>query len=114
MRAKKIDANQNEVVKKLRSIPNVSVAITSALGNGFPDLVVGYNGVNYLIELKDGNKTASQRKLTPDEVKFQSEWKGNYHVCNNADEIIQIILFGGLPKSNELRANTNTFNDSKY
>ena len=91
MRAKKIDANQNEVVKKIRSIPNVSVAITSALGNGFPDLVIGYKGLNYLIELKDGNKTPSQRKLTPDEEKFREQWNGNYHVCNSYQEIIKVI-----------------------
>ena len=91
MRAKKIDANQNEVVEKLRLIPDLSVAITSSLGQGFPDLVIGYGGKNFLIELKDGNKTESKRKLTPAEEKFKDKWNGNYHVCNNYQEIIKVI-----------------------
>ena len=91
MRAKKIDANQNEVVKKLRKIPGVSVAVTSSLGKGFVDLVVGYKNKNYLIELKDGNKPPSARKLTPDEVEFSNEWRGQYDVCNGFDEIFKII-----------------------
>lgn len=90
-RAAKIDSNQNEIVNMLRKIPGVSVAVTSQLGNGFVDIVVGYRGFNYLVELKDGNKTASRRKLTDDELKFMSEWKGQYSVCKDFDEVLNII-----------------------
>lgn len=87
----KVDANQKGVIKSLRGIPGVSVAITSSLGEGFPDFVVGYRGVNYMIELKDGNKPPSARKLTDDEELFKSKWKGQYAVCNSFDEIFKII-----------------------
>lgn len=90
-RAAKIDANQNEVIKQLRRIPNVSIAITSQLGKGFPDFIVGYQGKNYLIELKDGNKQPSQRKLTPDEEQFFKGWNGQVNVCKDFDEIYSII-----------------------
>lgn len=92
MRAKKIDANQTEVVRALRKIPGVSVAITSALGKGYPDLNVGYKGRTYLFELKDGSKPESARKLTPDEVEFQGKWTGHYAVVNSLDDILKIIL----------------------
>ena len=91
MRAKKIDANQNEVVAALRKIPGCSVAITSMVGQGFPDLVVGYKYRNYLIELKDGKKPPSARKLTPDEQKFFSTWQGEVWVCNSLDDVLQIF-----------------------
>ena len=71
MRAKKIDANQAIIVKQLRKC-GVSVAVTSMIGNGFPDLVIGRFGKNYLIELKDGSKSASRKQLTNDEIKFFS------------------------------------------
>jgi hypothetical protein len=90
--AAKIDANQNKVVKSLRGIPGVTVAITSQLGNGFGDFVVGYKKVNWIIELKDGNKPPSQQQLTPDEVEFHENWKGQINVCNSFDEIFKLIF----------------------
>ena len=90
-RAAKIDSNQNEVVKALRQIPGVSVRITSMVGAGFCDIVIGARGVNYLIELKDGKKSPSQRKLTEDEESFMSKWKGQYAVCNSLDEILKVL-----------------------
>ena len=62
------------------------------LGKGAPDIIVGYNNLNYLVEIKDGDKPKAQQKLTPDEVKFQSEWKGNYYVINCFDKLRDIIL----------------------
>jgi len=90
MRARKIDSNQNQVVKNLRQL-GISVAITSSLGKGFPDLVIGYKGKNYLIELKDGAKTKSQKKLTTDEQDFFDSWKGQISKCENIDEILKLI-----------------------
>jgi hypothetical protein len=92
VRGKRIDANQNEVVKSLRKIPGVSVAITSAMGKGYPDLNVGYKGITYLFELKDGNKTASQKKLTEDELQWHSKWTGHVAVVECVDDIIEIIM----------------------
>lgn len=91
MRARKIDANQNQIVKQLRQLPGVSVAVTSGLGKGYPDLNVGYKGVSYLIELKDGSKPPSERKLTEEEERFHKEWKGQIAVCNSFDDIFKLI-----------------------
>lgn len=90
-RAAKVDANQKKVVKSLRGIPGVTVAITSQLGEGFPDFIVGYRGFNYMIELKDGDKVKSAKKLTEDEGKFHKEWKGQVTVCESFDEIFKLI-----------------------
>lgn len=96
MRAKKIDSNQNSIVKSLRQIPGVKVAITSGLGNGFPDLVVGKltagRGMQMaMIELKDGKKSASRKRLTKDEEKFKRDWEACYYVCENLEEVLRAI-----------------------
>ena len=75
MIAAKVDANQGEIVRYLRDIPGCKVAITSMVGNGFPDIVVAFMGVNYLFEIKDGAKVPSARKLTPAEKKFHAMWQ---------------------------------------
>lgn len=72
-------------------MPGVSVAVTSSLGSGFTDIVVGFKKKNFLIELKDGAKSASRKKLTEDEQKFRDNWKGQYDVCESADEVLKLL-----------------------
>lgn len=71
----RVDENQSDIVEKFRGM-GYSVAITSNLGNGFPDIVVGKYGVNVLVEIKDGAKSPSRRKLTEDEQRFHDTWRG--------------------------------------
>ena len=93
-RKARIDDNQQSVVKSLRQIPGVSVAVTSSLGNGFPDLVIARSGVNYLVELKDGAKSKSRKKLTPDEEEFKNTWQGSYHVAESLEDILRLLEIG--------------------
>lgn len=86
----RVDANQKEIVTELRKL-DVSVLHTHQLGKGAPDLILGYRNDNFLIELKDGSKTKSQQKLTPDELEFQNKWRGNYAVCNSLEQVLTVI-----------------------
>jgi len=86
----KTDDNQQLIVKQLRQL-GCSVAITSMIGKGFPDFVVGYQNKNYLIELKDGAKTKSRKELTVDEVKFFESWKGQIDKCETLDQVCKVI-----------------------
>lgn len=93
MRAAKIDANQNEIVEALRKI-GCSVQILSSVGKGCPDLVVGIGsgcGLNLFVEIKDGNKPPSAQKLTSDQVKWHSEWKGSKVVVNSIESAIDAV-----------------------
>ncbi len=90
MRAKKIDDNQNLIVKQLRRI-GCSVAITSMVGNGHPDLLIGFRKKNFLFELKDGNKSASRKRLTDAEEKFFNGWSGQVDKVESFEEILKII-----------------------
>lgn len=76
---------------KLRCIPNLSVVSTHTIGKGFPDIIVGYKGLNYMIEIKDGTKQPSKRKLTADELVFHMRWKGRIDVCKSFEEVLNLI-----------------------
>src|SRR5688572_20255894 len=90
MRARKTDSNQQELVKQMRKI-GMSVFITSGVGDGFPDVVAGIRGVNYLFEIKDPAKPPSARKLTPDEQEFFNTWKGCVHKVETIEDVLEIL-----------------------
>lgn len=95
-RRARTDDNQTAIVEALRDIPGVSVAITSALGNGFPDIVVGVGARNYLIEIKDGSKPPSRRELTDDEYDWHERWTGQVDIALCLDDVLEIIGLRGL------------------
>lgn len=74
-RAAKIDANQTAIVKALRHM-GCTVQHLHAVGEGCPDLLVGAHGVTLLIEVKDGTKPPSARRLTPDQEVWHRNWTG--------------------------------------
>jgi len=91
VRAARIDANQTEIVAALRDIPRVTVFPTSAIGNGFPDIVVGYLGRNFLFEIKDGSKPPSAQKLTEKEQMFHDTWAGDVRVITCIDDALDAM-----------------------
>ena len=92
-RAGRVDANQPDIVRDLRQC-GCSVAITSAVGDGFVDIVVGFRGINVLLEIKDGDKPPSKRKLTPAEADFHRDWKGQIAVVKSFDEAWAVVVLG--------------------
>ena len=89
MRRSRPDDNQTQVVKDLRKI-GYSVLPVGQFALGF-DLIVGRAGRNFLFELKDPDKFASQRKLTTAEKEFMKLWRGQIDVVTTVDEIISAI-----------------------
>lgn len=73
--AAKIDANQPQIVKDLRQV-GCTVQSLAGVGKGCPDLLVGFRGRNYLMEVKDGRRPPSERRLTPDEQEWHLAWRG--------------------------------------
>ena len=71
--ARKLDDNQKAIAAHFHRL-GCEVRSTAALGNGFPDLAVLYLGRIRLIEVKDGRKVPSARRLTPLEVAFAERW----------------------------------------
>jgi len=85
-RAARTDSNQAEIVAAFRSL-GCSVFPLHQVGRGFPDLAVGCNGLNLLIEVKDGSKCPSARRLTADEQRFIEAWLGQVCVVVSVEDV---------------------------
>lgn len=90
-RAAKVDVNQPAIVKGLRAIPGVSVKPLSAVGDGCPDLLVGFRGRNFLLEVKDPEKPPSKRELTLDQSVFFAGWTGQAAKVETLPEALRAI-----------------------
>ena len=85
-----MDENQSDIVAALRAI-GATVRVISQ-GDGIPDLLVGFRGQTFLLEVKDGKKPPSARKLTPEEQKFFDEWRGgSLAIVNTVGEAIAVV-----------------------
>lgn len=88
-RKAKVDDNQNEIVDALRKA-GCAVLSLAAVGKGCPDLLVQRAGIYlYLLEVKDGSKPPSARRLTPDQKEFFLSW--NAYVVNDIAEALKAV-----------------------
>ncbi len=86
-KASRVDRNQSEIVLALRKA-GATVQHLHTVGQGCPDILAGYQGRNILFEIKDGEKKPSERKLTPDEVKWHSAWNGQVSIVLSAEDAL--------------------------
>ena len=93
-RAARVDDNQTEIVKDLRGV-YATVTHLHAVGDGCPDILVGYKGINYLMEIKDGDKPPSDRKLTKPQVAWHRDWRGTVHVVLSSQEAFAVLGLTG-------------------
>ena len=111
------DANHNEIKEHFQS-KGATVYDASQAGSGFPDLVIGlegltvitsnleavkkailkvdpkakiYIGVNLLVEVKDGDKPPSKRKLTKAQVEWHKEWTGQVAIVKNTSQVNSLV-----------------------
>jgi len=88
MRAKRKDRNHQEIIKAFEDL-GWSVLDISDLNNCC-DLMVAKCAHTVAIEVKDGLKPPSGRKLTPGEEAFRSRWLGNYKIVTCEAEVHEI------------------------
>jgi hypothetical protein len=89
-RAARIDSNQPMIVDGLRAV-GATVQPIHTIGRGCPDLLVGYRGRNYLMEVKDGSLSPSRRYLTEDEEDWHRGWNGQVTVVEDLTEALRVI-----------------------
>ena len=93
--AKRVDGNHREVVDGLRaSLPEATVFDASGAGKGFPDLVVGFKGRNWLFEVKNGDQAPSRRRLTAAQVGMHGSWQGQVAIVHSAADILAVMARG--------------------
>lgn len=89
-RAARVDDNQAEIVAALRR-SGATVQSLATIGQGCPDLLVAYRQQTMVIEVKDGRKPKSARKLTPDEKEWIGKWKAPVYIVESALEAVQLL-----------------------
>ena len=89
-RAKKIDSNQPDIVKTLRSIPGVTVELDH------DDIICGYKSRTYWFEIKTPDCVGKDGKIKPSEikpsqVKLSKEFTGHYKIVWEIEQILHEI-----------------------
>ena len=87
---KKVDGNQRQIVRAVRAM-GATVQVLSEVGKGFPDIIIGCNGYNVLIEIKNDEQSASNQRLTVAEKRFHNSWNGEIYIIRNIEEAINLI-----------------------
>jgi len=86
----KVDRNHAEVVEALRKA-GASVQSLAQIGRGVPDLLVATHKGMWLMEVKDGKKSPSQRLLTEDELQWHWNWKQPVYIVYSATEALAVL-----------------------
>ena len=86
--AARTDANHKEISKIFESL-GWSVLDIHQIPN-CADIIVGKLMHNVVIEIKDGSKPPSKRKLTPGEIKFKDRWRGDYRIVTCLQDVIDL------------------------
>ena len=83
----KIDSNHSEIVQALRQI-GATVQSLASVGNGCPDLLVGFRGINVLLEIKSGRRYG----FTDAETKWNNAWRGLCCVACTKEQAIAHVV----------------------
>lgn len=82
-RAAKRDANERAIMEALTA---VGASVQPLSDKGVPDLLVGWRGENYLMEVK-----TKRGKLTDDQITWHDGWRGNVHIVKSVEEALNIL-----------------------
>lgn len=80
------DANQQAIKEHLES-HGMTVCSLASVGGGCPDLVVGYQGVNILLETKGVKKV-----IRTSQKDFGKAWKGQTEIVWNPQQALAAVL----------------------
>jgi len=92
-RAAKTDANHAPILRALRAT-GAYVVDCSHVGAGFPDAMAFFRGQCLLVEIKDGAKSPSRRRLTADQQVFHAEALARgvrIHVIHSEAEALALV-----------------------
>jgi len=68
-----------------------TVQTLAAVGDGCPDLLVGWMGRNLLLEVKDGSKPPSQQRLNDRQLRWHREWRGRVTTVASVEEALEVL-----------------------
>ncbi len=88
----KTDKNQAQIVEYFRKA-GAHVLLTHQLKNAF-DLLVGYRGRLFIVEVKDGTLPPSKRKLTEGEKRCSEAFSRvgvSYHIVESIEDAERLL-----------------------
>lgn len=93
-RANRRDVGERDIIDALKAIGATVVQLDKPV-----DLLVGYCGRNYLLEVKappgpDGGQSTTGQKLKPAQVEFVLKWGGQVEVVTSSAEAVEIVKMG--------------------
>lgn len=90
MKRQRPDDNQDDLVKVYERLGCKVQRVSAFLSC---DLIVGGWGVIDWVEIKDGSKPPSARKLSAKEIEFQAKWESARPVVNvkNVEEVMEHV-----------------------
>ena len=93
--AARVDANQHAIVKAMRW-RGATVHLLHREGRGCPDLLVGFLGLNLLMEVKTKDGELNDR-----EVEWHETWRGHVDIVRTVDQALDILdRIAGKERSN--------------
>jgi Holliday junction resolvase len=88
-RAARRDDGEREIIDALRK---AGAYVKQVNDEGLADLLVWHGGRTLILEVKDGKKPPSARKLTDAEQKFHNDWPGdNLFIVNSVEEALRLL-----------------------
>ena len=87
----KVDGNHAAIVKALQDA-GICVQSLAAVGQGVPDLLVSWRGVNVLLEVKDPAQDPCKRALTAAQKEWHARWSGQLAVVETPEQAIDSVL----------------------
>lgn len=91
-RARRVDANQPEIVAALRSVGCDVLVVSDCSSLGF-DVIARHRstGRMWMIEIKDSAKPASKRKLTENEERAKTLFPEQWRMVSSVDDCIALV-----------------------
>ena len=88
-RAARRDNGEQDIIKAMRA---EGAYVKQINDEGLFDLLVSYRGETLLIEVKDGAKPPSARRLTDAEQKFHDEWPlSNLFIIISPEDAVALL-----------------------
>ena len=81
----RVDKNQKDIVRAVRAV-GADVQHLHFVGKGCPDILVGFRGGNYLMEIK-----SKRGAMTADELDWHIKWRGQVCIVRNEDDALETI-----------------------
>lgn len=87
-RRARVDSNQPRIVAALRQV-GASVESLHRVGGGVPDILVGFRGENFLLEIKNPD---GLNRIKPEQEAWHCAWRGlPVAVVRSVDEALAAI-----------------------